>query len=29
MEELDYTYENGVLSYTIDKIECSQLVVIE
>lgn len=29
MTELEFTYENGILSYTVDKIECSQLVVIE
>jgi len=29
MEEISYTYENGILSYTVDKIECSQLIVIE
>ena len=29
MEELEFTYENGFLSYVVDKIECSQLVVIE
>ena len=29
MDEIEFTCENGVLSYTVDKIECSQLVVIE
>ncbi len=29
MTEVPYKYENGILSYTVDKIECSQLIVIE
>lgn len=29
MQEIPFTYEDGIISYTIDKFECSQLVVIE
>ncbi len=29
MEEIPYSYNNGILSYTVDKVECSQLIVIE
>ena len=29
MEELDFTYDNGTVSYTIPKFECSTLAVIE
>ncbi len=28
-EELPYTYENGTVSYTVDRFVCAQLVVIE
>ena len=27
--ELDYTYENGRINYTVPKIDCHQMVVIE
>ena len=29
IQELDFTFENGTVSYTIPKFECSTLVVIE
>ena len=29
MEQLDFTYEDGKISYTVPKFECSTLVVIE
>lgn len=29
LEELDFKYENGTLTYTVPKFECSTLVVIE
>jgi hypothetical protein len=29
MEELDFTYADGKVSYTIPKLECSTLAVIE
>ncbi len=29
MKDIEYTYENGTLSYTVDKFVCHQMVVIE
>lgn len=29
MVDLEYTYENGRLNYTVPKIDCHQMVVIE
>lgn len=29
MEDIEYALENGILKYTVDKFECSQLIIIE